>query len=99
MLQAIKVEEKDSYHGGKFFYMFFKDPNALPGSRSLRTCLYPQYGNFRRWQPIIEAVKRGEEVMLINLCKRGKLVDADSQFTRIQPKPQAALLELAPSTV
>ena len=99
MLQAIKVEEKESRYGGKFYYLFFKDPNAAQGTRSFRTCIYPQYGNFRRWQPVVEAVKRGEEVLLINLCKRGRLVDADSQFTRIQPKPAAEPLELAHSTV
>jgi hypothetical protein len=60
--------------GGHFYYAFFKGEDG----KSYRSCLYPQFGNFKRWEPLLNK----ENVILDGLQLRGKLIDADS-FPRI----------------
>jgi len=75
-----KIDEKPSKFGGLFYFIFFK----LEDGHSAKTCIYPNYGNARRWLPEIgkwkAALKEGREVWLDGLMLRGNLVDADSQF-------------------
>ena len=79
--KVTKIDEKPSYRGGSFFFIFFKTDEG----RSAKTCIYPQYGNARRWLPEIPkwraALADGREVWLDGLFLRGNLIDADSQFT------------------
>ena len=66
----LKTVEKKSKFGGTFFYAFFKTSEG----KSCRACLYPNFGNFKRWQPFINR----EKVVLNGLAIKGNLVDADS---------------------
>lgn len=75
-----KVEQKPSYRGGFFWYVFFK----LENGHTAKTCIYQNYNNSKRWMPIIQKaesfLKSGQELWLDGLMLRGNLVDADSQF-------------------
>ena len=78
--KIVKIEEKDSKYGGFFYFIFFKGEDG----KSYRTCVYPRYGNFKRWQPVInDFTKDGiKEIWLDGLVKKGeRLIDADSLFT------------------
>ena len=70
----LKTVERVSNYGGKFYYAFFKDESG----HSYRSCLYPKYGNFKRWQGFIG--KSG--IVLDGLNARGSMIDADS-FPRL----------------
>jgi len=70
----LKTEKRTSKFGGNFYYLFFKGEDG----KSYRSCLYPNYGNFRRWQDIIGK----ENIALDGLIAKGKMIDADS-FPRI----------------
>lgn len=88
--KVTKIDEKPSYRGGTFFWVFFKTDEG----RSAKTCIYPQYGNAKRWLPEIPkwraALKDGREVWLDGLCLRGNLIDADSQFSVLKEPRVAA---------
>ena len=71
MLTVLKIEERRSKFGGIFYYLFAKDEQG----KSYRTCLYPQYGNFRRWRTIIQ---KGTGTVIDNVICKGQLIDADS---------------------
>lgn len=66
----LKVDKKSSNQGGFFYYAFFKGEDG----KSYRTCLYPKYGNFKRWQGIIDHIG----AIIDGLSARGSLIDADS---------------------
>jgi len=66
----LKTVCKKSNYGGHFYYAFFKGEDG----RSYRSCLFPQCGNFKRWQRFVGK----EAVELENLNVRGDIVDADS---------------------
>jgi len=66
----LKTQEQVSKFGGKFYYAFFKGDDG----KSYCSCLYPNYGNFKRWQCLIGK----ENVVLDNLNVRGNMIDADS---------------------
>jgi hypothetical protein len=66
----LKTEWHKSNMGGDFAYLFFKCEDG----KSRRSCLYPRYGNFKRWQEFMG--KTG--VILENLNIKGNLIDADS---------------------
>jgi len=74
--KIIKIQEKASRYGKYFYYIFFKDESG----KSSRTCIYPQYRNYARWQGIIERFFKSEgEVWVEGLNLKGeRLVDADS---------------------
>ena len=75
--KIIKFEEQPSKHGGIFYYLFMADGQG----RSYRTCLYPAYRNFKRWEPVLEAFRAGKEIWLDGLIERSKgFVNADSPF-------------------
>jgi hypothetical protein len=66
----LKTQEGTSKFGGKFYYAFFKSESG----KSYRSCLYPNFGNFKRWAGFIGR----KEVVLDNLIEKGNMVDADS---------------------
>lgn len=66
----LKIQKQASRMGGHFYYAFFKGEDG----KSYRTCLYPQYGNFKRWEGFLTK----QNVVLDNLQMKGKLIDADS---------------------
>lgn len=73
--KIIKVNEQKSFLGQSFYYLFFKGEDG----RSYRTCAYPQFGNYPRWQKFIELYRQGREVWLEGLNLKSKnLIDADS---------------------
>jgi hypothetical protein len=79
--KVLKIEQKKSYQGGDFYYVFLKGEDG----RSFKTCLYPRFRNFTQWKPILEkweALKYSvSELWLNNLnVKSGNLIDADSQI-------------------
>ena len=66
----LKTQQHKSKQGGIFYFAFFKDT----AGKSYRSCLYPHFGNFKRWQAFIG--KSG--IVLDGLNARGNMVDADS---------------------
>lgn len=87
-----KVQKNKSKFGGDFFYVFFKDE----AGKSYKTCLYPKYHNFARWDKIVKecvAARELPEVWLDNLLAAGNLVNADS-FPKPVPPPQSIQVQL-----
>ena len=83
--KVIKITEKKSKHGGRFYYVFFKGEDG----RSYRTHLVPQFGNFQRWGSVLADFERGIEIWLKGLIVRKEspkvsYIDADSLFERIE---------------
>ena len=79
--KVLKIDRKNSNQGGDFYYVFLKGEDG----RSFKTCLYPRFGNFARWKPIIDkwaALKYSVSELWINNLnvKSGNLIDADSQI-------------------
>lgn len=68
------VSEQKSKYGGKFYYVYFKEYES---GNSYRTCLSPNYGNFKNWRSLIENYK-DKVVEVENARTKGKMVDADS---------------------
>lgn len=66
----LKVDKKPSRFGGEFYYLFFKGEDG----KSYRSCVYPKYGNFKRWHGIVNKVG----AVLDNLIAKGSMIDADS---------------------
>lgn len=57
---------------GDFLYLFFKGDDG----RSFKTCLYPKFGNFSRWNIVLN---KGIGAVVDNLnVKANNLIDADS---------------------
>jgi len=83
VLTVTGVENRESYHGDRFYHVFFKGSDGM----SYLTHAYPQYKgkpirNFKRWQIVIDKFRAGEQVMLGNVrMKKENIVDADSVFT------------------
>lgn len=76
-----KVEEKKSYMGDKFWYVFFK----MEDGKSARTCVYSKYGNAARWMPTInEWLRLRTAIVLDGLILKGRMVDADSFFSVVK---------------
>ena len=75
--KVIKIVERPSKYGSRFYYMFFKSEDG----KSFRTCLSPVCNNFARWRKVIDDCSAGKEVLLDKLTVLGKgLIDADSVF-------------------
>jgi hypothetical protein len=75
--KVTKVTEQPSRMGGIFYYVFLKTADG----KSVKTCIFPKFGNARRWMPLIEKARKlkdGEELWLDGLNMKGSLVDADS---------------------
>lgn len=80
--QIVGIQQRPSKFGGIFYYVFFKD---IDNSRSYRTCVYPNYRNFRNWKHIIESWSEHTTITLDNLIVRnGIMVDADSVPTIVE---------------
>jgi hypothetical protein len=77
--KVLKIKEISSRYGGICYAIFFK----TDGGRSLRTWVAQNYGNFKRWWPVIDSFfKSSGEIWLDGLSLKGdRLVDADSLFT------------------
>ncbi len=67
-------KEQKSKYGGTFYYVYFKDYET--GS-SYKTCLSPNYRNYKNWKSAIECFKN-KVVEVENVRAEGKLIDADS---------------------
>jgi hypothetical protein len=68
----MKIDEKPSRYGGRFFYVFFKGEDG----KQYYTCLYPKCRNFPRWKKVMK-----EGIILENLNikdAKTRLIDADS---------------------
>ena len=75
--RLIRMQERASRLGGKFYHAFFKCEDGL----SYRTCLYPSFGNFQRWKGFIG--REGVELDGL-VAKRKGLIDADSFVKEIK---------------
>lgn len=78
-----KITRKPSKHGGWFYFIFFKGEDG----KSYRTMTGEQFGNFRRWEDIIDNWLKNKkadkpvEVWLKGLIiKRDRIIDADCLF-------------------
>ena len=81
--KIIKIVERDSKHGGIFYYVFFKGEDG----KTYKTCLYPRLKNFSRWYPVLKSFQEEQkkEIWLKNLIVLKKnLLDADSLFNVIR---------------
>jgi len=79
--KVTKIDIRKSFQGGFFYYIFFKSDEG----KSYKTCIYPRYGNFARWKPIIErweSIKYSIQELWLNglITKSKNLIDADSYF-------------------
>lgn len=79
----LKTQKEISKMGGIFYYAFFKDSDG----KSYRSCLYPNFRNFKNWQTFIGK----ENVLLDNLTMKGRLINADSQPVEIKEEKQLEL--------
>lgn len=69
------IEKKPAKTGGYFYYVFF----SLEDGKSAKTCVYPKYRNFKRWESLIKSFESGLPVSVTGLIfKKDRLVDADS---------------------
>ncbi len=67
-------KERESKFGGTFYYVYFKDYET---GASYKTCISPNYRNFKNWRSAIESFK-DKVVEVENVRANGKLIDADS---------------------
>lgn len=67
------IKERDSKYGGKFYYVYFKEYET---GGSYKTCLSPNYRNYKNWSSLIENFK-DKVVEVENVRANGKLIDAD----------------------
>jgi len=81
--KLINLKKHRSDYGGDFYFLFFKGEDG----QSYRTCIYPKFGNFRRWESIIrQFLMNRSEIWLANLRLKGqRLIDADSLFEVVKP--------------
>lgn len=75
----LKIREDASRHGGKFYWVFFKGEDGT----SCKTMVNPQYGNAKRWLPLM---KVGNVVTGL-VFKNKNLVDADSMVRLVREAP------------
>ena len=73
--RIMKVDEKRSRYGGNFYYVFFKD---LSTGKSMRTCIDPKMGNYRRWHGFLEPGIVLGNLRTIIRRNGSELIDADS---------------------
>ena len=73
-LLVVGVKEQNSKYGGKFYYVYFKDYET---GASYKTCLSPNYRNYKNWSSVIENFK-DKVVEVENVRANSKLIDADS---------------------
>lgn len=82
----LKVVERESKYGDKFYYAFFKGTDG----KSYRSCLYPNMRNFSKWKDLvdryIDSHNSCEKAVLKNLVVRGgsNQIDADSYPVEIE---------------
>lgn len=70
------LQKHPSKFGGDFYYIYFKDVET---GKSYRTCVYPNYRNYKNWANIINNYSEDKPVTLENLIVRNDtMVDADS---------------------
>lgn len=67
-------KERESKYGGTFYYVYFKDYET---GVSYKTCVSPNYRNFKNWRSAIESFK-DKVVEVENVRANGNLIDADS---------------------
>jgi hypothetical protein len=82
-LTVLKIAQKTSKQGGRFWYVFLKSDVGT----SFKTCIYPAYGNYKRcgWDKVIASgIGTVIEYSYLPLNARG-LLDADKVF-RLLPK-------------
>jgi len=72
--RIMKVEEKRSKYAGMFYYVFFKDTET---GKSIRSCIDPKMGNFRRWEPLLHPGMVLGNLRTINR-NGATIIDADS---------------------
>jgi hypothetical protein len=83
-MTVLKIEQRKSKFGGNFWYVFLKADSG----QSFRTCIYPNFGNYRRcgWDKVIAS---GPGTILdydkLPINQKG-LWDADKAFKIIQFK-------------
>lgn len=70
--QITRIDEKKSYRGGIFKYIFFKD---MATGKSYRTCVSSEFRNYSHWQDV-----RVGMILSKLFTKSGCLIDADSEF-------------------
>ena len=76
------ISERPSKFGGIFYYIYFKDTE---NGKSYRTCVYPNFRNFKHWKNIISRWSNKTLITLDNLIVRnGGMVDADSIPTMVE---------------
>jgi len=82
--RIMKVDEKRSKYGGIFYYVFFKDLNS---GKSLRSCIDPEMGNYKRWHEFLKPGTVLGNLRTITRRDGSVLVDADSlpEFIRMEP--------------
>ena len=76
------INERPSKFGGIFYYIYFKDAE---NGKSDRTCVYPNFRNFKHWKHIISKWSEHTTITLDNLIVRSNnMVDADSIPTVVE---------------
>lgn len=68
------IKERESKYGGRFYYVYFKEYET---GKSYKTCLSPNYRNYKNWRSLIESFK-DKVVEVENARANGNLIDADS---------------------
>ena len=68
------IKERESKYGGRFYYVYFKEYES---GKSYKTCLSPNYRNYKNWRSLIESFK-DKVVEVENARANGNLIDADS---------------------
>lgn len=67
--EIIKIEEKKSKNGGKYYFILFR----LEDGKTALTYLVPKHRNFKRWKPYLKV-----GTILENLRLKNGIVDGDS---------------------
>jgi hypothetical protein len=83
-MTVLKIEQKPSRFGGKFWYVFLKTDTG----KSFRTCIYPNFGNYKRcgWDKVIQlGVGTILDYASLPINQKG-LWDADKAFTILPVK-------------
>ena len=71
ILQVLKIKREKSKRGNYYFdYVFFK---SLTNGKSYKTCISPEFRNYRWWKDI----KVGDFIEVNDNMIRGNLIDAD----------------------
>lgn len=80
--EIIKIEEKKSRNGGKYYFVLFR----LEDGKTALTYLVPEHRNFNRWQPYLKV-----GTILENLRFKNGIIDGDSL---IKPQKDTILAQI-----